>query len=201
MQTNLIELCGKCGLEARCKNRTCCRTCHNTKRQKTYAENPELGARRMREWRERHGIKIEKYHPTKRCRNGCDAPAYRIWPWCQICCNAERRKRYAANPAKGRALSKASKLKLRQQVLEAYGNKCACPHCPETNPAFLSIDHIGGGGNSHRRNIVGLSRSFYAWLKQRGYPKEGFQLLCYNCNLGRAFNGGKECPHQLSPQG
>ena len=31
-------------------------------------------------------------------------------------------------------------------------------------------------------------------LKRQGWPKDGYQLLCANCNQGRARNGGV-CPH------
>ena len=34
----------------------------------------------------------------------------------------------------------------------------------------------------------------YRWLKKHGFPKEGFQLLCYNCNCAKGFFG--KCPHK-----
>jgi hypothetical protein len=55
---------------------------------------------------------------------------------------------------------------------------------------FLTIDHINGGGNKHRQQI--RSRICH-WLKKNNYP-EGFQVLCFDCNLGRSINGGI-CPH------
>lgn len=36
------------------------------------------------------------------------------------------------------------KVKIRSEMIAAYGGCCAC--CGETEPAFLSLDHIGGGG-------------------------------------------------------
>ena len=33
-----------------------------------------------------------------------------------------------------------------------------------------------------------------AQLRDHGWPKEGLQLLCCNCNQGKARNGGV-CPH------
>src|SRR6266852_8334175 len=41
--------------------------------------------------------------------------------------------------------------KLRKRVLAAYGGKCVC--CGETEDSFLSIDHIDGDGNKHRREL------------------------------------------------
>jgi len=73
-----------------------------------------------------------------------------------------------------------------------YGNKCAC--CGEEQPEFLSIDHIGGGGNAHRKSIGDRARvNFYLWLQKEGYPK-GFRALCMNCNTSLGFHG--YCPHQ-----
>jgi hypothetical protein len=84
---------------------------------------------------------------------------------------------------------------LRRQVLEAYGGlKCSC--CGETEPVFLSLDHIDGGGTKHRagRNGDAVMRE----LKKNGFPK-GYRVLCHNCNQGRSQNGGK-CPHESGAQ-
>lgn len=79
------------------------------------------------------------------------------------------------------------------EVIDAYGGaKCVC--CGENNIKFLTIDHVDGGGNEHRRQIG--SPNIYGWLRRNNYPK-GFQVLCYNCNCGRARNGGI-CPHKES---
>ena len=43
------------------------------------------------------------------------------------------------------------------------------------------------------RQKVSIS-SIYSWLIRNNYP-EGFQVLCYNCNLGKAHNNGI-CPHK-----
>ena len=79
--------------------------------------------------------------------------------------------------------------KLKTEVFNHYGNRCAC--CEETIKKFLTIDHINNDGAIHRKNING--RNVYRWLKKNGYPA-GFQILCYNCNLGKARNNGV-CPH------
>jgi hypothetical protein len=93
--------------------------------------------------------------------------------------NAEReRVRYAA---------------LRVEIIGAYGGKCSC--CGELEKAFLEIDHSQNDGAAHRRQIGRGSKACYAWLKKRGFPHEGYQLLCANCNQGRKRNGGI-CPHK-----
>jgi hypothetical protein len=82
--------------------------------------------------------------------------------------------------------------RLRIEVLEAYGGKCAC--CGETEIKFLSIDHVEGNGAAHRRDVVksGGGQQFWRWLKKNNYPS-GFQVLCHNCNMAKAFYGS--CPH------
>ncbi|HZD34901.1 MAG TPA: hypothetical protein VE130_06820, partial [Nitrososphaeraceae archaeon] len=81
--------------------------------------------------------------------------------------------------------------RLRTFVLEHYGGKCVC--CGETTIEFLSMDHIDGGGNYHRRQ---MQKHIWNWLKSNDYP-EGFQVLCYNCNLSKGFHG--YCPHTGNP--
>jgi len=75
--------------------------------------------------------------------------------------------------------------------MAAYGGSvCAC--CGETDIRFLTIDHVDGDGAQHRK-LIGGGGNTYKWLRQNGYPS-GFQVLCYNCNMGRYRNGGI-CPH------
>lgn len=83
--------------------------------------------------------------------------------------------------------------KLRKDVIQRYGGKCHC--CEETEYRFLTIDHIDGGGTEHRKK-VGQGYKFYLWLRNHSYP-EGFQILCWNCNCARYYNGGV-CPHQVA---
>ena len=83
--------------------------------------------------------------------------------------------------------------KLRADALMAYGDKCNC--CGETTPVFLTIDHVAENGSKHLtpkgRRYMGTE--LYRWLKHNNYP-EGFQVLCWNCNLGKHILG--RCPHQ-----
>lgn len=90
--------------------------------------------------------------------------------------------------------------RLRMKVLIHYGGnppKCSCRGCNETKIKFLTIDHIEGGGTQHRKQLslgnLGRGRILYQWLKNNNFP-EGYQVLCYNCNQGRAHNNGI-CPH------
>jgi hypothetical protein len=74
---------------------------------------------------------------------------------------------------------KASRQRLKLQVIEAYGGPI-CAGCNENNPAILEIDHIDGGGRKHMDSIGGPGK-FYRWLKSNNYP-DGFQILCPTCN-------------------
>lgn len=91
-----------------------------------------------------------------------------------------------------READRRRRVSLRVEMLAAYGDRCAC--CSESTPEFLALDHIGGGGNEHRRSVTirGGHRT-YLWLKRQGFPKDRFRLLCHNCNLSRGLYG--YCPH------
>ena len=81
----------------------------------------------------------------------------------------------------------------RIQALSHYsGNPPKCKCCGEKELLFLTIDHINGKGSKHRKRIGGTN--MYRWLISHNFP-EGFQVLCFNCNCGRARNNGT-CPHQ-----
>lgn len=80
---------------------------------------------------------------------------------------------------------------LKRRIYAHYGNRCACPHCPESNPLFLSVDHINNDGYKQRKLLK--SGKFYQWIVRNNFPMT-LQLLCYNCNNGKRMNKGT-CPH------
>jgi hypothetical protein len=108
------------------------------------------------------------------------------------------------NPDKQSAYMKKYNLKLKRQVMDAYGGHCAC--CGETELVFLTIDHVNDDGAEHRREIAAERGSkwlqagapTYRWLRDNDFPS-GFQVLCANCNSGRYWNGGV-CPHQVTAE-
>jgi len=71
---------------------------------------------------------------------------------------------------------------LKIKVMTHYGNGIpACVICGESRLDCLSIDHINGNGNKHRKEIlkVGGGIHFYRWLVKNGFP-EGYRTLCMN---------------------
>jgi len=113
------------------------------------------------------------------------------------------RERYWRDADAGRARSRAvpkelqrqrnrdSRARLRAEVLGHYGGSCAC--CGESNPKFLTIEHVNGGGRVHRLSVGGGLAMLYD-IRRRGYPDD-FTVLCFNCNQGSYHNGGI-CPHK-----
>jgi hypothetical protein len=93
--------------------------------------------------------------------------------------------------------SKLNRLKLRaslkEEVFKNYGNKCIC--CGEDDLVFLTIDHIFNNGSEHRKIVK--RNQIYAWLKKHCYPKDNYQILCFNCNFAKQFG---ECPHKFRKQ-
>ena len=117
---------------------------------------------------------------------------------CKRCSN-RLSKRWAKTTERGRLSlkkyrrrrAKSCNMRYRSDVLEAYGNCCAC--CGESTPEFLTVDHVNNDGAQHRKSVPGGTR-FYHWLVKAGFPKGEFQLLCWNCNCAKGKYG--ECPHE-----
>lgn len=79
----------------------------------------------------------------------------------------------------------------KQIVYDHYGNKCAC--CGESNQKFLSIDHVNNDGHKERKGKGGSSDRIIRNIIKTNFP-DTYQILCFNCNLGKARNNGV-CPH------
>jgi hypothetical protein len=111
--------------------------------------------------------------------------------------NRKRASHYRSNkPEKAKNAAKKYRLRKqaenREKIYAAYGNKCVC--CGEDNPLFLTVDHVNSDGYLERKNKKYTSGSqFYSLIVKQNFPDK-YQLLCYNCNMGRARNNGI-CPH------
>jgi len=109
---------------------------------------------------------------------------------CRKCLSLKAREWYVNNLDERKEYAKKLRQKWRLKMLKAYGNKCTC--CGELEPNFLTLEHINRDGREHRRgrNPVTILRE----MRDAGWPKDRFTILCYNCNLSRGFYG--ECPHK-----
>jgi hypothetical protein len=83
--------------------------------------------------------------------------------------------------------SKKSKCRrnVRIKFLNMYGNKCNCPGCEETNPIFLTLDHVKNDGNYRRKQKRTLSNDREYQLAVHQYDPETYQILCFNCNISK----------------
>jgi len=111
--------------------------------------------------------------------------------YCKVC-HKLRENKNKKNPV----LEKKWRVELRRRAIVRYGGMCAC--CGEKTEEFLTIDHVKGGGNLHRKmNKIRAGDKTYRWLEREGWP-EGFQVLCYNCNMTIGHYG--RCPHEFERQ-
>jgi hypothetical protein len=139
---------------------------------------------------------------------GCGKPAKESRTLCQACIDKRslvssahyrRRKEagtciYCENPPRdGKVTCKQCWRRIRKYkrhiklgVLDAYGGR-TCALCGHADISVLEIDHIGGGGTKHRRELgkgepaAAAGHVFYLWLRKNGYPS-GYRVLCPNCN-------------------
>ena len=95
--------------------------------------------------------------------------------------------RWAKNNHGKRCLyASTARKKIKTCVLSHYcDDGLKCKMCGNDDLTILTIDHINGNGNKHRKEI-GIGRTcgarFYFWLKRNNYPA-GFQVLCFNCQF------------------
>lgn len=85
---------------------------------------------------------------------------------------------------------------LREEAYAGYGGfKCVC--CGVQEPCFLTLDHVDGGGRKHRAaEKLRTEDELYKWVIKNNHPPL-LQVMCFNCNCGRARNGGV-CPHHTT---
>ncbi len=81
--------------------------------------------------------------------------------------------------------SAAGKLRRKERILSHYSEGIMrCALCPTTDVRILTIDHMEGNGNAHRKSVkVASGSAFYKWIEESGFPL-GFRVLCFNHNLG-----------------
>jgi len=90
--------------------------------------------------------------------------------------NRENNDRFLANQVRRRKEIKA-------EIVRGYGG--------EKEIAFLTLEHINGGGRKHREHAGSLA--VYREVIKKDFPSE-YTVLRMNCNFARRF--GRECPNQ-----
>jgi hypothetical protein len=83
--------------------------------------------------------------------------------------------------------------KLKSLVFLRLGNACDC--CGETEHRFLTIDHVRGSGREHRRLRNRGQYAIYYDIRESGFDRSWYRLLCMNCNF--AMRTGDPCPHRI----
>jgi hypothetical protein len=112
---------------------------------------------------------------------------------CKECARAYQREWNETHRDLTRAWAQTYRSKRKKRVIDHYGGKCAC--CGESDIRFLTIDHMSMSGSAHRMSI-GMKSGvhFHWWLEKNGLP-DGYQVLCFNCNVASFWNNGI-CPHK-----
>ena len=105
---------------------------------------------------------------------------------------SKRKIKYNKNPEIYKEREKVYRSKIKMLVYNHYGSFCKC--CGENNVKFLSIDHVNNDGNKERKTKGGSTNYLYNKIINQDFPNR-YQILCFNCNLGKARNNGI-CPHK-----
>ena len=109
--------------------------------------------------------------------------------------NAEHVKKhkqeyYFKNKAEWKRKKRNRVFELKQEIVKHYskGRMC-CANCGLRDVKNLTVDHINGNGERHRRTMsLSGGHSFYIWLTKLKYPP-GYQILCFACNMAK---GGRQ---------
>lgn len=126
----------------------------------------------------------------------CYLKAYKSRPGYRTPEQIEQRRQYSAMYHQKHKATRNPEIterrrELRRRVVETLGGKCAC--CQETTPAFLTLDHVQNDGAAVRhlqRHLI------YRMVEAEGYPKDRYQILCWNCNAAKGMLGA--CPHSAA---
>lgn len=104
---------------------------------------------------------------------------------------SENMRRYRReNPEKHAAISRASKRRLRELVLDAYGRKCVL--CGFSDERALSLDHVLNNGAQERAEIG--ERGVYLRSLKTEHRHE-YRTLCMNCQFISRSEGGHQNQH------
>jgi hypothetical protein len=164
-----------------------CKRCNN-KRTAAYREkNKERLIAQNRIWQKNNPERVKAAQERWKAKNP-DLARQRAAEW------------YRENREMVRARERERYHELKDQIYAAYGGyRCSC--CGETEPKFLTI-HVNNDGNERRKELrygvgkAGGGIGLYMKIAELGFPSD-YQVLCMNCNWGKARNNGV-CPHETA---
>jgi hypothetical protein len=115
-----------------------------------------------------------------------------IRPLCSSCHNKQRSpEAIKRNQDKNTIYRREYRKQQKVAVLNKYGGKCYC--CGESDPHFLTIDHVQSDGHEKRKQCSG-QKAIFQYLYGREVDLSVYRVACFNCNCARVQHNGT-CPH------
>lgn len=148
-------------------------------------KSKEADASYLRMWRAKNAERLLAARRNRDAKNK-DAIKSNNAKW--YANNAERRKQqltayYQNNKSYIRNRDNDLRQRSKLAVFEYYSNgTMQCGLCGENRLSTLTVDHINGGGSTHRAEIRISGARFCRWLIKHDYPT-GYRILCMNCNI------------------
>lgn len=112
---------------------------------------------------------------------------------CRKCAAIRKKKHRDKNIDRCRQQKRDADTRLKCTVIKELGNKCVI--CGEHRIPFLTVDHINNDGFEHRKTLSksGNHRgvdghTIYRDIRKQGYPRDKYQILCWNCNCSKRFS-------------
>lgn len=100
-------------------------------------------------------------------------------------------KRRKIDPELHAKLVRDHRKSIKLEFIKEYGGKCTC--CQESIIEFLTLEHKKRDGKQHREKYQTTTQQL-ADLRRRGWPKDNYEILCFNCNMASRYDG--ICPHK-----
>ena len=200
----MVKKCNKCGI-SKSRNsfeygRGVCRICRKNQKKEWWVKDIENNRKKSRDSKKRSYKNKYKLYSTEYRKRNKD----KINAWDRKYRLAWRKKNRKIisewklhNKERVKYHARKAHTKIKLDVLNAYSNndpKCVC--CGEKNILFLSIDHINNNGADERRKLGVKGYNLYWYLKHNGFPQNGYQVMCFNCNFGKRYY--EDCPHKLN---
>ena len=170
----------------------------NKAKAKLRSQTPEYKVKK-KEYYQKNKERIKEYgnQPDVKSRYALRQKKYRARPEIKL-----KNKKYneTRNTPERRIEVKTIRDKLKIQILSEYSKRHSnsdipcCNCCGENSHTdFLNVDHIDGKKHLPQEEQKLGGNNLNRWLKRNNYP-DGFQILCWNCNLAKGLFG--VCPHK-----